>query len=519
MHAQFDPFATLDDDYAAAVVRMTWSIDRASKERFLLCGCVELLPREVPHPEPTSERFTTLSRRYYLYARDVVVSAQQGLAWFSQTEKGVCLRPDANGAFSDPNDAKLPRFATGTFSSEPPAPATVAPTTRIPFGANWHGTPRVRHLIPTGDICGRFTPAELQDAAKWLESELHVSLDLLPEFWGSVHLIAPNPIFRSLRVRHQRDDRDRSSLVFTLTPRAGRSVVGLQMVVEEERASGLGVLASMVVHSPITRLELATAPGSIRERVIDPSRGVLYDAPFGVFDVGLALRVNVANAQRTVAPTGPDDPGYSVPLVGGFRSESHHEGRKPLPAARVLRQAAADRTRRQYGEAHQRWFRNRAADGITALREVIGKVESEVLICDPYFGGDDVRRLVLAIADPQARVRILASAMHLHRARTDVADEARYMMDRLTEARNAQPMNPIEVRVMRGKRSPIHDRFLWSKDRLWMLGSSVNRFGDRGTLMVVVPDPDPVVRDLEQVWVDSPELTNWATARATGSVL
>jgi hypothetical protein len=182
---------------------------------------------------------------------------------------------------------------------------------------------------------------------------------------------------------------------------------------------------------------------------------------------------------------------------------------------------------------------------------------------DPYFGGDDVRRIILAIPEPEISVRILTSHMHLRRLRIDPQDESahhpapahsvRRIAGRCASAfragwsvvlrglravlqeewGNARPSdridqsegaylarciaetaalphsNPISIRVMPGRQPAIHDRFLCEPDRLWMLGSSINSFGKRGTLMIVVPDPEPVLEDLERVWDDSAPLEEW----------
>jgi hypothetical protein len=509
-----DPFATFNEDYGAAVVRLAWAVDRTNNERILLCGCAELVPREVPPPEATLERWMEVAgRRYFVYAHDVVVPADRGVQWFDETEEGVCIRIGRDGGLPDSRDPAALRFTTATLAPEPPRPAVVAPTIRVPFGADWHCTPRVRHLIATTDVRGRFSAGERLAIAKWLGTELHLDLELLPEFWGSVHLIAPNPIFRSLRFRLDCDDKGQSSHVYAIAPRSGRTVAGLQLIVEEERTAGLGVVASVRLTDAVTRLPVPTTPGSLRERVVDPARGILWDSPFRALGVGFAISVDLSAAVRTVTATRHDEEAYSVSLVGGLRNEVRHEGRAPLPAATVLHQASMERNRRQRGAEQQRWFRNRSSDGIKALRDVIGKVKNEVLICDPYFGGDDVRRLVLAIADPAVPVQILASAMHLHRERADGVTEGRYLNERLAEAMRAPPMNPTEIRVVTGAKAAIHDRFLWLGDRLWMLGSSVNRFGNRGTLMVVAPDHEPVLEDLKQVWTGSPTLAQWLAER------
>src|SRR6266436_3610385 len=104
VHPAPDPFRTLSEDYAAAAIRLTWAVDRSSNDRILLCGCVELIPREVPPPEPTAERYLVLNRDYFLYAHDVVVPPQRGLQWFDDTETGRCVRIQKTGELPETGD-------------------------------------------------------------------------------------------------------------------------------------------------------------------------------------------------------------------------------------------------------------------------------------------------------------------------------------------------------------------------------------------------------------------------------
>jgi hypothetical protein len=515
--APFDPFASLDEDYGSAVLHLAWAIDRTAKARILLAGAVELLPTEMPPPEVTGERHETLSRGYFLYARDVVLLPRRALAWFEDTERGICVRPRADGTLPDGTDPNVDRFVVPLFSAEPPAPALVVPNVPMPFCADWHGPPRVRHLIADANPSSVFTPEERMKAAVWLAGEVHLDPSQFPEYWGAVHLLAPNPVFRSLQVRPEGEPHHRSAIVVTFIPRTGRSVAGLELVIEEERATGLGVLAHVTLDGPIVRIPLPTNPGSIRERVTDPRRGVLHDGPFRVFDLGLNLTTRLSSSKRRVAPTRAGEAGYEVPLFASEQVGARVGPGAPNGAGRALRAAALDRARRANGAQNQRWFRDQATDAVQALRELIGPASAEVLLCDPYFGGDDLNRVVLAITDPKVPVRILTSAKFLLSPHPGATTEAAHLATRLAEARATTTINPIHVHVMPGDHPAIHDRFLSVGERLWMLGSSINHFGGRGTLMVAVPDPDPVLEDLERVWGDSPEFTTWSARRAPGA--
>jgi hypothetical protein len=512
----FDPLGTLREDYGNGVLHLAWAIDRKGGSRFLLAAGVELLPTEVPPPEPQGERFETLSRRYFLYARDVVVSAERALAWFEHAGGGLAVRPTADGTLPDPVADEVATFVVPPFAAEPPAPALVIPKTPVPFCADWHGRPRVRHLIAKNDPSMVLTPAERGKAAAWLAHEVHVDLAEFPEFWGSVHLLAPNPVFRSIRVRPDGEPKNRTGLVVTFVPRTGRSVDGLTLVLEEERPTGLGVLVSVNLDGPIARIPMPANPGSVRERVIDPRRGVLHDSPFGIFDLGFSLTTRMSTQRRRVAPTRPGEAGYEIALFQTDKVAPGPQASAVESAGRSLRVAELDRHRRTRGAGEQRWYRDRVQDAAQALRDLIGPA-TEVLLCDPYFGGDDLHRIVLAISDPAVRVRILTSARFLFFPRETEGSEGAHLAVRLAEVQRATPANPVDVHVMRGAHPAIHDRFLFVGERLWMLGSSLNHFGGRGTLMVSVPDPDPVLADLEHVWGESPDLGAWTAERNAGA--
>jgi hypothetical protein len=264
----FDPLGTLDQDYGQAVIRLAWAIDRGSRERVLLCGAVELLPWEVPAPIVGGERFVEASRRFFVYARDVIVPARRGVTWFEDAARGIALKPDRHGELPNADAPGAPRFTVAAFAAEPSHGSFVTSTTQVPFSADWHPSPRTRHLVTDRSPLSAWTDVELAIALTWLKTELHVDLRLFPEYAGSLHLIAPNPVFRDVFVRHDEDDQKRSILHVGITPRARQPIEGLDLIIEEKRATGIGVLARHTVAQPLMRIALPHYPGEIRERII-----------------------------------------------------------------------------------------------------------------------------------------------------------------------------------------------------------------------------------------------------------
>lgn len=511
-HRDFD--SLLEQDYGDAVVHLVWAVDRTTKDRVLLSASVELLPTEVPVPILLGERHTTLSRRFFLYTREVAVSARRALQWFESAATGRALRPIDDRTFPDDADAGAPQFLTMCLDREPPAPGLLTSTLKVPFSPNWQAPPRIAHLIPETSPFAAWTADEQEAALTWLHDELHVDLRTFPEYVGAIHLIAPNPVFRELFVRHEKDAHGRSKLLVALTPRAGRAVSDLHLIVEEERTTGIGVFVCIPFESEMVEIQLPHLPGPIRKRIVDPERGLLYDGPFRMFNLGFIFSAELASSVRRVDPGGGSAP-YEVPLVGGFKTGGH-VGAEPVAgfAKHRLAHAETSRRRTERGRAEQKWFRDAAPDAVVALRALVGNAKGEVFVCDPYFEAGDLLKVILAIADPQTSVRVLAGARHLKEGAGAVGDA---LEAALTEARAAPPTSPIEIRVMHGKHPPVHDRFVILGDIMWMLGASLNHFGDRGTLMVRVPDLEPVRADLEEIWNESPGLATWLAARRTGA--
>ena len=498
----------LESDYGCAVLHLAWATNPLSWEETLLCAAVELLPTEIP-PPILQLRETVISKRFVIHLREVRVSVPRALSWFKRAARGEVTRANDDGSLSEDGDSAAPQLVAGPFAQEPPEGGLMTASLRVPFSPDWHQSVRVRHLITDSDPMATWLDAERKAVVEWLASDAHVDFDLFPEYTGSVHLLAPNPVFRSFSAVPRRSDDGRCVLDIAFVPRVGRAAAGLQVLVEEKRESGVGFIRCATVEENTARFELPYFPAEIRERVVDPTRGLLHDGHFGLFGVGFNMVVELASTVRHVEPGGGAQP-YDVNLVGGRRSVSHIPPVVDVSQALGrLHRGSAERARRERGASQQKWFRDQAPDAVEALRSLVGGAKGEVFICDPYFEAGDLMKVVLAIADPSTVVRVLGSGKRMKAGNSVVAND---LEKALATAAMAPLSNATEVRAMPGTSPPVHDRFILVGDALWMLGSSLNHFGERGTLMVRVPDPVPVLADLEAIWADSAPFADWLRA-------
>ena len=84
-------------------------------------------------------------------------------------------------------------------------------------------------------------------------------------------------------------------------------------------------------------------------------------------------------------------------------------------------------------------------------------------------------------------------------------------LDETFDTMSAKP----KIRVLPGKSSPIHDRFLVIDGMVWLSGNSLSTLGERAGIIVRLPDPEQVVGRLEAFWNDSRDLSQWLSARTS----
>ncbi len=133
---------------------------------------------------------------------------------------------------------------------------------------------------------------------------------------------------------------------------------------------------------------------------------------------------------------------------------------------------------------------------------------NRVVICDPYFGADEFYRYVFRQKSLDVNVWILTSK-NIGKDQAKSLNEAQSKYNQLTET------DMVACRVMRGI-SAFHDRFLIVDDRVWILGTSFNNFGERATSIALVSEEAraKIISKIEAWWYDdsiTEDLGSYAT--------
>lgn len=518
------PLADLDEDYGHAVLHLAWDRHTETNERTLLFAFVELLPKEIPPPiddyDPRDGERLGGQSKHCVYVRHAVTSARRALEWYLDCRAGTAVLPENDGAIPAAGDAKK-TLKLCDLGEEPPWPGLISAsddTDLLPFVPGWIKCPRTHHLLPLADFDhrGLWSKEEQEMALSVLTDRLHFDLGDYPEYWGSAHLVAPNPVYREHDANLEAGKDPRESVLLRFQPRAGKVVDGLRVLSQSKDGWGVTGYRWITVRRPWLRIHEGGLTADTPEDIFDPRRGFLkvsnYKRAFvrsisiGVH-VGGQYQVSAGNSSFHVARAGRRSD-VRVDLGRAVENVASAHGR--------LRDAHFSRKKRNAAERHQqRWFRGQRDDARDYLRGMIHEAHSSVLFVDPYFGAEEVGEFMLAVGLEDVPIRILTSAEVLRELVSAPShfERGEQLLDVVRQLERHKRMNPVEIRVMMGSRPAIHDRFLVIDERVWLLGSSLNEFGVRGTMMVGLPDPAPVREAILSVWNDAEALDTWVERR------
>jgi hypothetical protein len=171
-----------------------------------------------------------------------------------------------------------------------------------------------------------------------------------------------------------------------------------------------------------------------------------------------------------------------------------------------------------------------------AIRELLNKATNQCIILDPYFGAQDLI-FAFTVQNISIPIQIISSASFLSGEVENNNHKKKFLVQKLwqcisnsyvkkkkkkTQAfllhqgisnfKTQYPLQKIECKVLRGKKSPLHDRYIVVDDVVYLLGSSLNEFGSRATTIIKVPTSKKMIEQAQKWWKNEevcPTLENY----------
>lgn len=498
-----------------ALVSNIWIYNRESKESHHVLSQVDLIPSEIPIIDKHADWSERLANRsnWRAYSISRKIEASKAIEWYEQFAlRGIWLP-----SWYEYEKCPTHPVELGTALCEPRWPtlvtredAVAVPFARLRRAGTWHH----HSLVEKPAIERVLSSGEKTRLLRVLVEKAQVDLTLVPELWQSCHLFQPRPVLRYVgtRLDFSEETGERAVLV-DIVPRKGAKLDGITIELEELRATGKRLLARFQPRDCFYRLPLTEDVGQLTLRVYHDSFGLLMEqGPYAFLrriDTNIGL---VTRERRPVIPAkgGQPEERLRIPITQQDNVVSVGRSQRNPSGSRVLMNVKHRLKSTSGPESKQQWFEDREP-ARKEIRRILSGARERALIVDPFFSADEVLRFLPVVANQNARLQVLTSSSGLRktvipesnlRGRQLELKQLERLRDGLRTAVERRELNATEVRVMGGKSSAIHDRFLLVDERVWLLGSSLNEFGSRGTMLVELPLPSRIVPKLDDAWND-----------------
>lgn len=532
--------ATQEHDFASAfdwaVVRLATYFPKSASQSRLLFGSVTLLTKDRPRPLGSAgadSHKVGKGKSGKVFFRRTVLRAHDAVTWYCDAgANGISTPVPTEPSEVDKKNDGIALSST-SFEDDPHWPSLGVPlgtdlfsnagSPGDPAPFRGPGAPRIHRRF--GDNTGFEAVIDDGSAISFLKRRLHLDLSDYTEYLGGLALVVPDPVLR--RVQHfllrPQDTDGPERLVYRLVPRPGQSLDDLKMTVLERRSNLLSRFKTVDVPTDGLVTVESSLPFDKTGYAISHAvhEVIAYQQPLPFiravkFSLGVAGRRVRVHVPRTEALRSPTD-SYET-------AEYAHEipidvGKKRDDAIVKVVEAEQCRIRRAAAKKYkQTWFDgDERAKAISFVRAQIATARMSVLVADPYFGARQILQFLHAVPRTQIDFIILTSRLAFegeHAETIDVRhndaqkpsrDSAKLATesDRLTSFRqslatlHARGIRSVTALVLSGKTPPLHDRFLVIDDEVLFLGNSLNALGERASLILSVPDSEPILAKLQ----------------------
>ncbi|MDY7228078.1 VPA1262 family N-terminal domain-containing protein [Hyalangium rubrum] len=515
-----DVLARAEEDFAGAELTLLYDRVDAEDKRLLVFAVVELLHEnlefgpELPVDHRDKDSYVRLGKSgHELNLRRVRLPVREALEWYRRCAAGQGTVPrTAYEKERSPDKAPF-TLHLPSFAEEPPWPHVVLESessfwSQAPFWGHRPGGTRRHQLIAESK---NFTVSAWDErsedmAREWLKDRFPVDIFERPRLLGSIHLVLTNPVFGKVHTRLNAEDPSQLFLQVQRWP--GRALSGLRLHIRQERPTGSMALHVVPLEHSLTTLQLACDPHTVPYEIVSETHGLLYASTPSVFARQVQLSVHVERTVRQVSvPASSRKRGsetYSVSIAGAGEVLTSTSEEVLRPALDAILEDDQDFRRRKHAlQLGQRWFDGHVEEATKFIRGLIQNASQDVLVIDAYFGWTELLRYALALSVRGAKMQIMTSKEYLEKKPEEDSPFTHGVLlaDALRQVRAQDPSLDIEIRVGMGDKPPVHDRFLvLDEDTVWMLGSSLNELGNRGTTVIRLPHAQPVREPLLQHW-------------------
>lgn len=341
---------------------------------------------------------------------------------------------------------------------------------------------------------------------RWLrlitEKNLGYDLNEYSEHLGNVYVIHNNPLFRSVEIAGSFDTKKGLYLYFEQMQQNTFKLKVRVVVKHHHRHIVSDTMADLVVTSRLEFLPYPIEPHCTDITIYDSQTNViLYHTSNICFIRNISLRSSISEPVKGTLIVCGEEKEYVKYRPAANESSTRETALLPNLEEwfNVKRKKEYDRLSLQNHlfcfdggpdskqEVHQ------------VLTGIIAKTHGEIMFFDPYFDAKNFEEYINGIESLDTHICIMNC-----NGLVDINGKKDLL--RHVERYEQQFGVSIDCRVCRGDR--LHDRYILSKDAVWMMGASFSEMGRRATSIVKLPKDEEIKARsmLNMLWTDATPL-------------
>lgn len=331
----------------------------------------------------------------------------------------------------------------------------------------------------------------------WIDERLLFPISEYGELIGSLHLVAQNPVYRKLRgYLYEHEGKERVHYQFEL--REGQDLTDVQVFCFEERFGGFINLKEFSELDDEFDFDLLGATDKVGKIVVSKRKGILeVKRPTGFLKKIQTTISRVTEKLQVRVPNSRGDAKETYSVIKKINLSETVEGKPSLPAVENIKKSRLDRKKLNLAKKLDQFcFDSGDLQSAGIIRSLIRDAKKEVYLIDAYFRMQDMRAFCYAAELESVKFTVVTSAECLRNKDNVLDKEAGQALSGVLSL-GACPN--VDIKVMNGDKSPIHDRFLVIDGNVWLLGSSFGSLGKRFGMMIKVPNPDPVLEKIKKI--------------------
>lgn len=344
---------------------------------------------------------------------------------------------------------------------------------------------------------------------------LNISFFDKQEYWGTFLLCMPDYMLQNVDIKL---GKNRGALLVNLFPRKNKKIENLTLLLSDEQKNGTGFFFSEPLNSNYNIIQLPQEPDILHIWVYhtDSDGNIeLLEESRGRFIKKVVLDMNIKESDIEY------NIGEKNIVAEGNTHLPHEIGEEDTESQKLISENEERRyLERLYNNKIFMYFDGTGEKETLAkqtVKDLLQTVKKTCVICDPYFSVEDFENYILPLTGRNCLIQIITTENKLAKTRKGgiIDKEAGQELEKMLEQldRVSVSRSEIECYVLNNTpddKTPLHDRFFIIDDTAYLMGSSLNHFGEKATTLYKTPSAKILQREADiMIKKNSLLLSDW----------